>query len=268
MATSSTIRLALPLGITAGAWLFPAAARSLRALPVPSPVSALGGGSVAGRTNQLQNQVTVPPAVQGTGPPGWAGQRLERDGGRRFPVGCWPMSMGSDPGSSLESELVKYRLPPSIQLGPDYRLSTRLSVRLPNGNLRLTGEGDPTWPSQLAAHRQAVRLGSGGGPARRGPVRLELPRNRPGWWPPGWHQGDRAFAYGAPINPVGGLPSNALRWRGNPPAGLHGLLAMSSPPRWPGPSWPVVRPKALPEDSQLLHVEHRRPMHNCSAGNS
>jgi len=236
----------------------------LRAMPV-SPVSALPVVSPQVGLTQLQNQVSCP-ALQA--------RVLGTLGGE---ASVWSVTVADGSGRLLaDVNGLRPRVPASNQklvstayaldqLGPDYRLSTRL-WRLPNGNLRLTGEGDPDLALPQLQRFTKLALGSGGGPGQpQGPVRLELAEEpAQAWWPPGWHQGDRAYAYGAPITRLA-ITSNAIEMAvANPPGRLQRLLA-SELTRQGGQATQLALVPAqspLPEDSQLLHVEPSAPMHN------
>jgi len=252
----------LGIGLGLGFSLLPLA--PLRALPV-SPVSALPVVSPQVGLTQLQNQVSCP-ALQS--------RVLGILGGQ---ASVWSVTVADGSGRLLaDVNGQRPRVPASNQklvstafaldqLGPDYRLSTRL-WRLPNGNLRLTGEGDPDLAVPQLQRIAKLALGSGGGPGQaQGPVRLELAEEpAQAWWPPGWHQGDRAFAYGAPITRLA-ITSNAIEMAvANPPGRLQRLLANELTRQGGQATQLAVVPaqSPLPEDSQLLHVEPSAPMHN------
>jgi D-alanyl-D-alanine carboxypeptidase/D-alanyl-D-alanine-endopeptidase (penicillin-binding protein 4) len=143
------------------------------------------------------------------------------------------------------------------RLGPDHRLSTQL-WRLPDGRLRLIGQGDPDLavPQLQRLARIAV---SSSGASPQAPVRLELAEeNQEAWWPRGWHWGDRSAAYGAPVTRLA-VTSNAIDDAVmNPPARLRTLLDRSiSREASPGAiTLSVVSAREqLPPDAVLLHQE-------------
>ena len=148
-------------------------------------------------------------------------------------------------------------------LGPDYRLSTRL-WQLPDGSLRLTGEGDPDLALPQLQRFAMLALGSGGSAGRGGAVRLELAEEaRQNWWPGGWHPADRAFAYGAPITRLA-VTSNAIHDAvPNPPSRLQALLQRSMEQQGGRVQIAMVSARSpLPGDAVLLHEELSAPMHN------
>jgi D-alanyl-D-alanine carboxypeptidase/D-alanyl-D-alanine-endopeptidase (penicillin-binding protein 4) len=150
------------------------------------------------------------------------------------------------------------------RLGPDYRLSTRL-WQLPDGSLRLTGEGDPDLALPQLQRFAMLALGSGGSTGSGGSaVRLELAEEPPqAWWPSGWHPGDRTYAYGAPITRLA-VTSNAIQDAvTNPPSRLQALLQRSMEQQGGRAQIAMVSASTpLPGDAVLLHEELSAPMHN------
>jgi len=150
------------------------------------------------------------------------------------------------------------------RLGPDYRLSTRL-WQLPDGSLRLTGEGDPDLALPQLQRFAMLALGSGGSSGSgTGAVRLELAEEpRQEWWPSGWHPGDRTYAYGAPITRLA-VTSNAIHDAvTNPPSRLQALLQRSMEQQGGRVQIAMVSARSpLPGDAVLLHEELSAPMHN------
>ena len=150
------------------------------------------------------------------------------------------------------------------RLGPDYRLSTRL-WQLPDGNLRLTGEGDPDLALPQLQRFAMLALGSGGSTGTPGAaVRLELAEEpSQEWWPSGWHPGDRAYAYGAPITRLA-VTSNAIHDAvPNPPSRLQALLQRSMEQQGGRAQLAMVSSRTpMPADAVLLHEELSAPMHN------
>jgi D-alanyl-D-alanine carboxypeptidase/D-alanyl-D-alanine-endopeptidase (penicillin-binding protein 4) len=150
------------------------------------------------------------------------------------------------------------------RLGPDYRLSTRL-WQLPDGSLRLTGEGDPDLALPQLQRFAMLALGNGGSAGSGGPsVRLELAEEpRQEWWPSGWHPEDRTYAYGAPITRLA-VTSNAIHDAvTNPPSRLQALLQRSMEQQGGRVQIAMVSARtSLPGDAVLLHEELSGPMHN------
>jgi D-alanyl-D-alanine carboxypeptidase/D-alanyl-D-alanine-endopeptidase (penicillin-binding protein 4) len=192
-------------------------------------------------------------------------------------AGAWSVTVADGSGRLLaDFNGQRPRVPASNQklistafaldrLGPDYRLSTRL-WRLPDGTMRLTGEGDPDLDIPQLQRFAKLALGSGGGPGPANPqVRLELAEEpAQAWWPAGWNPGDRSEAYGAPITRLA-VTSNAIEMAvANPPGRLQRLLG-SELNRQGGTASQLILVAAqtpLPQGSLLLHEEPSAPMHN------
>ena len=224
---------------------------------------------------RLQAQVSCPTLQQS----------IARLVGAEAPV--WSVTI-TEPGGRLLADLngSTPRIPASNQkllstafaldrLGPDHRLATQL-WRLPNGSLRVVGQGDPDFSipelRELAGAMLAslpaqpgpgILQPSGFGSPSSGGLRVELaeePRNL--WWPAGWHPQDRAEAYGAPITRLA-LSSNALDLAVTDPLARFQRLLSRSLNR-PGTSLRVVSIPAqdpLPLESQLLLERPSAPMH-------
>jgi len=143
------------------------------------------------------------------------------------------------------------------RLGPDHRLSTQL-WRLPDGRLRLVGQGDPDLAiPQLQRLARMALSGSGATPTN--PVRLELAEeSQEAWWPRGWNWGDRTTAYGAPVTRLA-LTSNAIDDAVmNPPARFRTLFdrSLTSLGASGAISLSMVSPReSLPASAVLLHQE-------------
>jgi len=150
------------------------------------------------------------------------------------------------------------------RLGPDYRLRSQL-WRLPDGSLRLTGEGDPDLALPQLQRFAKLALGSGGGSGPAGSVvRLQLAEEPPqAWWPAGWDPSDRYYAYGAPITRLA-VTSNAIHDAVlNPPTRLRTLLQRSVAQQGGRLQLSLVSARQpTPADAVLLHEEPSAPMHN------
>jgi D-alanyl-D-alanine carboxypeptidase/D-alanyl-D-alanine-endopeptidase (penicillin-binding protein 4) len=151
------------------------------------------------------------------------------------------------------------------RLGPDHRLATRL-WRMPDGKLKLTGEGDPDLGLAQLQRLSKLALGQGGSSGgAAGSVTLqlaELPASQ--WWPAGWHPADRQYAYGAPVTRLA-LTSNSLGQAvSNPAARLRTLLDREIS-RQGGRARLELVPASDrspgERDGVLLHEESSAPMH-------
>jgi serine-type D-Ala-D-Ala carboxypeptidase/endopeptidase (penicillin-binding protein 4) len=239
----------------------------LPGLPVlaADPLARLPGSPAAAGLPRLQSQVSCP-ALQ---------QRVQASLGSES--GLWSVSVADGSGRLLaDVNGLQPRVPASNQkllstafaldrLGPDYRLTTRL-WRLSDGTLRLTGEGDPDLAVPQLQRFAKLALGSGGADgAPPSLVRLQLAEEPPqAWWPQGWHPGDRAYAYGAPITRLA-LTSNAIDMAvSNPTSRLRTLLNRELV-RQGGKAveLSVISPQTpLPQDAVLIHQEPSASMHN------
>lgn len=230
----------------------------------PAPLANLPGPPPAVGLPLLQGQVSCP-ALQ---------QRLQASLGGASSL--WSVSIADARGRLLaEVNGLAPRVPASNQklvstayaldrLGPDYRLSTRL-WRLPDGSLRLTGEGDPDLALPQLQRFAKLALGSGGSSGLPGArVRLELAEEpRQQWWPSGWHTDDRYYAYGAPITRLA-VTSNAIHDAVlNPPSRLQTLLQRAVTQQGGQAQLALVSARSpLPTEAVLLHEEPSAPMHN------
>jgi serine-type D-Ala-D-Ala carboxypeptidase/endopeptidase (penicillin-binding protein 4) len=246
---------AVPLGTTAWAQESPAlpSARSLRPLPMAAlPVAPppVGMPRLAGEVScpLLQRQVA---------------QALGDEQSR------WSISVADGSGRLLADVNGRQpRVPASNQklistafaldrLGPDYRLTTQL-WRLQDGTLRMVGQGDPdlALPQLQRFAQLAMAAGT--------PVRLELAEEAPqNWWPSGWHMGDRAYAYGAPITRLA-ITSNAIDDAVSNPASRLQTLLRRSMAQNGGPQVQLALVSArqpLPSDAVLMHEEPSTSMH-------
>lgn len=244
-----------PLGTTAWAQEAPAlpSPRSLRPLPMAAlPVAPppVGMPRLAGEVScpLLQRQVA---------------QALGGEQSR------WSISVADGRGRLLADVNGRQpRVPASNQklistafaldrLGPDYRLTTQL-WRLQDGTLRMVGQGDPdlALPQLQRFAQLAMAAGT--------PVRLELAEEAPqNWWPSGWHMGDRAYAYGAPITRLA-ITSNAIDDAVRNPASRLQTLLRRSMAQKGGPQVQLSLVSArqpLPSDAVLMHEEPSTSMH-------
>lgn len=244
-----------PLGTTAWAQEAPAlpSPRSLRPLPMaalPLAPPPVGMPRLAGEVScpLLQRQVA---------------QTLGDEQSR------WSISVADGSGRLLADVNGRQpRVPASNQklistafaldrLGPDYRLTTQL-WRLQDGTLRMVGQGDPdlALPQLQRFAQLAMAAGT--------PVRLELAEEAPqNWWPSGWHMGDRAYAYGAPITRLA-ITSNAIDDAVSNPASRLQTLLRRSMAQNGGPQVQLALVSArqpLPSDAVLMHEEPSTSMH-------
>jgi D-alanyl-D-alanine carboxypeptidase/D-alanyl-D-alanine-endopeptidase (penicillin-binding protein 4) len=149
------------------------------------------------------------------------------------------------------------------RLGPDYRLATQL-WRLPNGALRLTGQGDPDLAVPQLQRFARLALSSGGSTGDGATAsRLELAEEPPqAWWPSGWHPDDRYYSYGAPITRLAVTSNTITDAVTNPPSRLQALLKRSLIQQGGNLELAFVSARQpLPEGSVLLHQEPSTTMH-------
>jgi D-alanyl-D-alanine carboxypeptidase/D-alanyl-D-alanine-endopeptidase (penicillin-binding protein 4) len=188
---------------------------------------------------------------------------------------AWSVTV-ADPSGRLLADVngTRPRVPASNQklvstafaldrLGPDYRLSTQL-WRLPNGALRLTGQGDPDLAlAQLRRFAKLALYSGGSTGAGGGATRLELAEEPPqAWWPGGWHPADRAYAYGAPITRLAVTSNTITGAVSNPPSRLRTLLRRSLAQQGGNLQLAMVSARdPLPEGAVLLHQEPSTTMH-------
>ena len=150
------------------------------------------------------------------------------------------------------------------RLGPNHRISTEL-WRLPNGTFRIQGGGDPTFGFGGLRRFAKLAAGSGGGSSSgAGTVKLQLEEEHASrWWPQGWSQPDRSYAYGAPITRLA-LTSNAVDLSvRNPPQRLKRLLNSEIYRNGANAEISTI-PAGTPEPagSVLLHSESSKSMHH------
>lgn len=235
----------------------------LELLP-PAPLATLPLPPAAVGLPQLQGQVSCP-ALQ---------QRLQAS--LAGATQLWSVSVADGRGRLLaEVNGTQPRIPASNmklvstafaldRLGPDHRLATRL-WRLPDGSLRLTGEGDPDLALPQLQRFAQLALGSGGSTGGTAvPVRLELAEeSSQAWWPGGWHPADRVYAYGAPITRLA-VTSNAIHDAVmNPPSRLQTLLQRSLEQQGGRAQLALVSARSpLPAEAVLLHEEPSASMHH------
>jgi serine-type D-Ala-D-Ala carboxypeptidase/endopeptidase (penicillin-binding protein 4) len=268
----SATRLLLPLGLAAAGLVpqlaaaqsthpsLPAADISATSLPLvtmPAAPPPIG-------LPQLQQQVSCPALQQ---------RLLQVVGGE---ASAWSISI-ADPSGRLLGDIngLRPRIPASNQklistafaldrLGPDHRLRSQL-WRLPDGSVRLTGEGDPDLALPQLQRFAKLALGSGGSSGQGKPlVKLQIAEEpRQAWWPAGWEADDRYYAYGAPITRLA-VTSNAIHDAVlNPPSRLQTLLQRSASQQGGKLQVSLVPAQAaLPSEAVLLHEEPSASMHH------
>ena len=153
------------------------------------------------------------------------------------------------------------------QLGPDFRLKTRL-IQRPDGSMELNGQGDPDLGIAglqrfvLAALRQGGARGDSVAPVNL--MVREEPRSN--WWPSDWHPADRGYAYGAPITRLA-LTSNAVGGAVSDPYSRLQRLFQKEAQRRGGTvriqrAQPLIsRDGGEDENTVVLHEETSAPMH-------
>jgi D-alanyl-D-alanine carboxypeptidase/D-alanyl-D-alanine-endopeptidase (penicillin-binding protein 4) len=218
--------------------------------PLPPPLATPAAAPL------LQSELSCPPLQQ----------RITRLIGPEADV--WSVTVADGRGRLLaDVNGTRSRLPASNQklistayaldrLGPDFRLSTQL-WRLPDGRLRLTGQGDPDLAlPQLQRLTRMALLHSGASASN--PARLELAEEQQQvWWPQGWHWGDRSTAYGAPVTRLAVTSNTISEAVMNPPARLVTLLRRSVASQAPGAiTMSVVSAREpIPANAVLVHEE-------------
>ena len=229
----------------------------------PAPLAQLPAAPPPIGLPKLQNQVSCP-ALQ---------QRVQSVLGGE--AGVWSVTIADGRGQLLaDVNGLRPRVPASNaklvstayaldRLGPDYRLATRL-WRLPDGSLRLTGEGDPDLALPQLQRLTKLAMGSGGSSGEPGSqVRLQVAEEpKQAWWPQGWSVDDRYYAYGAPITRLA-VTSNAIHDSVlNPPSRLQTLLQRSASQQGGSLQVVLVAANPVPGEAVLLHQENSAPMHN------
>lgn len=145
------------------------------------------------------------------------------------------------------------------RLGVDHRLKTSL-WRLPNGTLRLEGEGDPGFGPQQVTRMATALSGHG---VDTGAVSMEFEELGPGnWWPADWHTADRNWDYGAPVTrlPVSANSSGDYAVY-DPPKRLAGIWSQVLNRQGVDFTWAEVPADSPnPQGSQLIHEELSRPL--------
>ena len=249
--------LASPTPVLAAPALPPS--RGLR----PVPLAALPELPAPNGLPRLQSQVSCP-ALQ---------QRVATLVGSESYA--WSISV-ADPSGRLLADVngTRPRVPASNQklvstafaldrLGPDHRLATQL-WRLPDGTLRLTGQGDPDLALPHLQRFARLALNSGGSSGAIGTaVQMQLAEEpAQAWWPQGWNYADRAYAYGAPITRLA-VTSNAIEEAvSNPPSRLQTLMKRAIAQQGGSAQLSVVSSRTpIPADAVLLHQEPSISMH-------
>ncbi|MYJ59548.1 MAG: D-alanyl-D-alanine carboxypeptidase, partial [Synechococcus sp. SB0669_bin_8] len=145
------------------------------------------------------------------------------------------------------------------RLGVNHRLKTSL-WRLPNGTLRLEGEGDPGFSPQQVARMAAALSGHG---VHTGTVSMEfeelVPRH---WWPADWHSADRNWSYGAPVTRLAVSANSSGDYAVyDPPKRLAGIWSQVLNRQGYGFEWAEVPADSPnPQGSQLIHEELSQPL--------
>jgi D-alanyl-D-alanine carboxypeptidase/D-alanyl-D-alanine-endopeptidase (penicillin-binding protein 4) len=223
---------------------------------LPSPPPPVG-------LPQLQGQISCPSLQQRVasviGGEAWAWSFSVADGSGRL-LADINGTLPRKPASNQKLLSTAFALD---RLGPDHRLSTRL-WRLPDGTLRLTGQGDPDLAlPQLQRFTQLALSSGGSSGAATGLVKLQLAEEPSQvWWPAGWKMGDRYQAYGAPITRLA-ITSNAIDDAVMNPNGRLQLLLQRSFRSQGGSVQLSFVPgsQPIPGDAVLLHEEPSTTMH-------
>lgn len=145
------------------------------------------------------------------------------------------------------------------RLGVNHRLKTSL-WRLPNGTLRLEGEGDPGFGPQQVARMATALSGHG---VHTGTVSMEfeelVPRH---WWPADWHSADRNWYYGAPVTRLAVSANSSGDYAVyDPPKRLAGIWSQVLNRQGYGFEWAEVPADSPnPQGSQLIHEELSQPL--------
>ena len=265
LAPGLSLALPLSLGLPLVAGAVSAQTRpAIRAFELePAPLAQLPAAPPPIGLPKLQNQVSCP-ALQ---------QRVQSVLGGE--AGVWSVTIADGRGQLLaDVNGLRPRVPASNtklvstayaldRLGPDYRLATRL-WRLPDGSLRLTGEGDPDLALPQLQRLTKLAMGSGGSSGEPGShVRLQVAEEpKQAWWPQGWSVDDRYYAYGAPITRLA-VTSNAIHDSVlNPPSRLQTLMQRSASQQGGSLQVVFVAANPVPAEAVLLHQENSAPMHN------
>ena len=212
---------------------------------------------------QLQSQVSCPSLQQRVasviGSETWAWSFTVADSGGHLLADI----NGTQPRKPASNQKLLSTAFALDRLGPDHRLSTRL-WRLPDGTLRLTGQGDPDLALPQLQRITKLALSSGGSSGGdAGLVKLQLAEEPSQvWWPTGWSVGDRYQAYGAPITRLA-ITSNAIDDAVMNPNGRLQLLLQRSFRSQGGSVQLSFVPGSLPipGDAVLLHEEPSTTMH-------
>jgi|GEM_PF-148126 len=145
------------------------------------------------------------------------------------------------------------------RLGMNHRLKTSL-WQLPNGTLRLEGEGDPGFGPQQVARMAAALSGHG---VNTGTVSMEFeelgPRN---WWPADWHTADRNWEYGAPVTRLAVSANSSGDYAVyDPPKRLARIWSQVLDKQGYGFQWAEVPADSPnPQGSRLIHEELSQPL--------
>lgn len=149
------------------------------------------------------------------------------------------------------------------RLGVNHRLKTSL-WRLPNGTLRLEGEGDPGFGPQQVTRMATALSGHG---VSTGTVSMEFEELGPGnWWPADWHSADRNWDYGAPVTRLAVSANSSGDYAVyDPPKRLAGIWSQVLGRQGVGFAWAEVPADSPnPQGSQLIHEELSRPLQSLA----
>lgn len=145
------------------------------------------------------------------------------------------------------------------RLGVNHRLKTSL-WRLPNGTLRMEGQGDPGFGPQQVARMAGALSGHG---VNTGTVSMEFEELGPqSWWPADWHTADRNWDYGAPVTRLAVSANSSGDYAVyDPPKRLARIWSQALNQQGYGFQWvEVPADSPNPQGSQLIHEELSQPL--------
>ena len=145
------------------------------------------------------------------------------------------------------------------RLGVNHRLRTSL-WRLPDGTLRLEGQGDPGFGPQQVTRMAAALSGQG---VNTGTVSMEFEEMGPKtWWPADWHTADRNWDYGAPVTRLAVSANSSGDYAVyDPPQRLARIWSQVLSQQGYDFQWvEVPADSPNPQGSQLIHEELSQPL--------